>query len=81
MKMNRTSPILPISLFPPNQQEGDQEKALAYRRLLIQAIHRCAVKFPDVADAAVHTLMDFLGGDGGLDVIVFVRCVPVLGCP
>lgn len=54
-------------------QEGDQEKAAVYRAMLIQAIHQCAVKFPDVADSVVHVLMDFLSGDGAIDVIVFVR--------
>ncbi len=26
-----------------------------------QAIHSCAVKFPEVAGSVVHVLMDFLG--------------------
>ena len=56
-------------------QDGDQEKAAVYRGLLIQAIHTCAVRFPEVADAVVHVLMDFLSGDGALDVIVFVRSI------
>lgn len=54
-------------------QESEQEKSTTYRTLLIQAIHQCAVKFPDVADSVVHVLMDFLSGDGAADVIVFVR--------
>lgn len=54
-------------------QESDLEKGAAYRAMLIQAIHTCAVKFPDVADNVVHVLMDFLSGDGAIDVIVFVR--------
>lgn len=56
-------------------QEGDQDKAAVYRGLLIQAIHTCAARFPEVADAVVHVLMDFLSGDGALDVIVFVRSI------
>jgi coatomer subunit beta len=27
----------------------------------LQALHGCAVKFPDVAASVVHLLMDFLG--------------------
>lgn len=30
-------------------QSKDLEKAAEYRQLLVQAIHSCAVKFPDVA--------------------------------
>ena len=30
-------------------QNKDLEKAAEYRQLLVQAIHSCAVKFPDVA--------------------------------
>eukprot|EP00947_MAST-08B_sp_MAST-8B-sp1_P006028 g6028.t1 len=46
-----------------------------YRQMLIQAIHACAVKFPEVAKNVVHLLLDFLGaeGTGALDVILFVR--------
>ena len=44
--------------------------------MLIQAIHSCAVKFPDIASSVVHLLMDFLGdtnGGSAIDVILFVR--------
>ena len=34
-------------------QSKDLEKAAEYRQLLVQAVHSCAVKFPDVA-GAVH---------------------------
>ena len=85
------------------------EKGMAYRSLLIQAIHSCATKvwmpvgqqsrhategcdlhdcfvsfcacvpraaqFPDVADSVVHVLMDFLNGEGAMDVIIFVRAI------
>ena len=53
--------------------ESEGENAIKYRGLLIQAIHTCAVKFPDVADSVVHMLMDFLSVDGALDVIRFVK--------
>eukprot|EP00615_Pteridomonas_danica_P000322 CAMPEP_0114361378 /NCGR_PEP_ID=MMETSP0101-20121206/24679_1 /TAXON_ID=38822 ORGANISM="Pteridomonas danica, Strain PT" /NCGR_SAMPLE_ID=MMETSP0101 /ASSEMBLY_ACC=CAM_ASM_000211 /LENGTH=961 /DNA_ID=CAMNT_0001506305 /DNA_START=27 /DNA_END=2912 /DNA_ORIENTATION=- len=54
---------------------SDLEKGGAYRTMLIQAIHQCAVKFPDIADSVVHVLMDFLNTDGAMDVIVFVRAI------
>ena len=42
-----------------------QDKAKAgdgaeeYRQMLIQAIHACAVKFPEIAKNVVHLLLDF----------------------
>lgn len=33
-------------------QNKDLEKGAEYRQLLVQAIHSCAVKFPDVAGGA-----------------------------
>ena len=54
---------------------SDMEKGGAYRTMLIQSIHQCAVKFPDIADSVVHVLMDFLNTDGAMDVIVFVRAI------
>jgi coatomer subunit beta len=57
------------------QTEG-YDKNVDYRQLLIQCIHQCAVKFPDVAGAVVHLLMDFLGdasGQSAIDVVFFLR--------
>ncbi|XP_044471666.1 coatomer subunit beta-1-like [Mangifera indica] len=57
-------------------QGGELEKNGEYRQMLIQAIHSCAIKFPDVASTVVHLLMDFLGDSNvasAIDVIVFVR--------
>ncbi|KAF8102623.1 hypothetical protein N665_0198s0317 [Sinapis alba] len=57
-------------------QSGELEKNGDYRQMLVQAIHACAVKFPEVAGAVVHLLMDFLGDTNvasALDVAVFVR--------
>lgn len=50
-------------------------KGPAYRTMLIKAIHSCALRFPDVADSTFPVLMDFLGLDGGLHVISFLRAV------
>jgi len=57
-------------------QSRDSEKSGDYRQMLVQAIHTCAIKFPDVAGSVVHLLMDFLGDSStasALDVVFFVR--------
>ncbi|KAA3486284.1 coatomer subunit beta-1-like [Gossypium australe] len=57
-------------------QTGEHEKNGEYRQMLIQAIHSCAIKFPEVASTVVHLLMDFLGDSNvasAIDVVVFVR--------
>lgn len=51
----------------------DREEADEYREMLIKSIHKCAVRYPAIADSVVHLLMDFLNGQGALDVILFVR--------
>ncbi|KAL2249168.1 coatomer subunit beta-1 [Sesamum indicum] len=57
-------------------QSGELEKNVDYRQMLIQSIHSCAVRFPEVASTVVHLLMDFLGDNNvasAMDVVVFVR--------
>ncbi|CAA2979049.1 coatomer subunit beta-1 [Olea europaea var. sylvestris] len=57
-------------------QSGELEKNGDYRQMLIQAIHSCAIKFPEVASTVVHLLMDFLGDNNvasAMDVAIFVR--------
>ncbi|PON83647.1 Coatomer beta subunit [Trema orientale] len=57
-------------------QGGEHEKNGEYRQMLVQAIHTCAIKFPEVASTVVHLLMDFLGDTNvasAIDVAVFVR--------
>jgi coatomer subunit beta len=54
-----------------NSDKGD-----AYRQLLIQSIHKCAVRFPEVANSVIHVLIDFVGDNNAtsaVDVIVFIR--------
>mmetsp|Transcript_10854 Transcript_10854/g.32682 ORF Transcript_10854/g.32682 Transcript_10854/m.32682 type:complete len:763 (-) Transcript_10854:183-2471(-) len=53
----------------------DMENKSKYRTMLIKSIHKCAIKFPDIAGSVVHNLMDFLGADGANDVIIFVRSI------
>ncbi|KAL8193970.1 hypothetical protein R6Q57_026212 [Mikania cordata] len=57
-------------------QSGELEKDGEYRQMLVQAVHSCAVKFPEVEGTVVHMLMDFLGDSNvasAMDVVVFVR--------
>ncbi|KAG0461669.1 hypothetical protein HPP92_021966 [Vanilla planifolia] len=57
-------------------QSGELEKNGEYRQMLVQAIHSCAMKFPEVASTVVHLLMDFLGDSNvasAVDVVLFVR--------
>ncbi|MCL7028544.1 hypothetical protein MKW94_002596 [Papaver nudicaule] len=57
-------------------QSTELEKNGEYRQMLVQAIHSCAIKFPEVASTVVHLLMDFLGDSNvasAIDVVVFVR--------
>ena len=56
-------------------QHKDGEKG-EYRQMLVQAIHQCAIKYPEVAGSVVHVLMDFLtdaNTASALDVVFFVR--------
>lgn len=56
--------------------EDSYEKNNEYRSLLIAGIHRCAVKFPNVAATVVGSLMDFISdfsNSSAVDVISFVK--------
>lgn len=68
--------VLALKKEVVKSQSGELEKNGEYRQMLIQAIHSCAVKFPEVASTVVHMLMDFLGDSNvpsAIDVVVFVR--------
>jgi coatomer subunit beta len=58
------------------QGHGD-DRAPEYVQMLVEAVHACATRFPEVASSVVHLLMDFLGDAfspaAALDVAVFVR--------
>ena len=56
-------------------QESDLEHGDEYKTLLIQAIHRCATRFAEVADSVVLVLLDFLSGEGGYDVLQCVKSI------
>ena len=59
-----------------SQTDTSSGDAGEYRQMLVQAVHRCAVRFPYVAGAVVNLLMDFLGDANtatAFDVAMFVR--------
>ena len=56
-------------------QESDLEHGEEYKTLLIQAIHKCAVKYAEVADSIVLVLLDFLGGESGQTVLQCVKAI------
>ncbi|CAH0717494.1 unnamed protein product, partial [Brenthis ino] len=55
---------------------ADHDDAAKYRQLLVRAMHRAAVKFPEVAGAVAPALLELLG-DGAAphahDVLLFLR--------
>ncbi|KAJ4800220.1 Coatomer subunit beta [Rhynchospora pubera] len=54
----------------------DLDKSGEYRLVLVQAIHTCTMKFPEVASSVAYALMDFLGDSdvkSGANVINFLR--------
>jgi coatomer subunit beta len=56
-------------------QESDLEHGEEYKTILIQAIHKCAVKYAEVADSIVLVLLDFLGGESGYTVLQCIKSV------
>lgn len=56
-------------------QETEMEHGEEYKTLLIQAIHKCATRYAEVADSVVLVLLDFLAGDSGYNVIVCVKSI------
>jgi len=58
-----------------SQSENTSETG-EYRQMLVHAIHRCALKFPEVASNVIFLLMDFLSdanSGSAADVAYFVR--------
>lgn len=56
-------------------QDADLDFKEEYKRILIQAIHKCALKFAEVVDTVVLVLLEFLSGDGGVEVMKCVKSV------
>lgn len=68
-----------ISLFKKEMlktESPEQGKSDEYRKLLLDALHKCAVRFPEVAANVVQLLLNYLGDENvasALEVIYFVR--------
>jgi len=56
-------------------QDADLDFKEEYKRILIQTIHKCALKFAEVVDTVVLVLLEFLSGDGGVEVMKCVKSV------
>jgi coatomer subunit beta len=67
--------LLKKEVAKTKDSDSNAEKGVAYRSMLIKAIHGCATRFPHVAELVVHTLMDFLSSEGAMQVVVFVRAI------
>jgi len=61
------------------------DRAPEYLQMLVEAVHACATRHPEVAASVVHLLMDFLGDAfspaAALDVAVFVREICAANAP
>lgn len=57
--------------------QEDSEKCIAVRHMLVDAIHDCAKKFPEVAESVVGLLMELLSSTErtSLQVATFVRAI------
>lgn len=54
----------------------EHEDTGKYRQLLVRTLHTCSIKFPDVAQAIIPALVEFLSDSNELasaDVLIFIR--------
>jgi coatomer subunit beta len=54
----------------------EHEDTGKYRQLLVRTLHTCSIKFPDVAQAIIPALVEFLSDTNELasaDVLIFIR--------
>lgn len=68
-----------VNLLKKELQKTDDpshEDTVEYRKILVEALHKCAVRFPEVVPHVVHQLMNYVGDEnaaGAKDVVLFVR--------
>ena len=70
--------VLKKEIAKTQSEEEEQVESVQYRQMLIDAIHKCAIKYPDIASSVVYLLIEFLSdGDSkiGVEVSLFVRDV------
>lgn len=56
-------------------QETEMDQGKEYKQLLIHAIHRCAMKFAEVADSVVLVLLDFVAGEAGYNIMQVTKSI------
>eukprot|EP01091_Cochliopodium_minus_P008866 TRINITY_DN2084_c0_g1_i2.p1 TRINITY_DN2084_c0_g1~~TRINITY_DN2084_c0_g1_i2.p1 ORF type:complete len:973 (-),score=386.37 TRINITY_DN2084_c0_g1_i2:100-3018(-) len=59
-------------------QSEEEDSAMDYRQMLISAIHKCAIKYPEIASNVVSLLIEFIGDSNSKiasDVAYFIRDV------
>ena len=56
-------------------QNKELERSGEYRQMLVQSIHQCAVKFPNVAGAVVHLMMEFLSDNSTIGMNNPRQCI------
>ena len=59
-------------------QSNEEETAIEYRQMLINAIHKCAIKYPEIAPNVTNLLIEFIGDSNSKtasDVAYFLRDV------
>ncbi|KAK6911136.1 Clathrin/coatomer adaptor, adaptin-like, N-terminal [Dillenia turbinata] len=59
---------------------GELEKNGEYRQMLVQAIHSCAIKFPEVTSTVVHLLMDLWGDRNVASATDVIHAARVCSC-
>jgi coatomer subunit beta len=65
-----------VASMIPGSGAGVRSVTDAYRKILMDSMHICAVKFPDVVPTVVHLLVNYLGDEhtaAAQDVAAFVR--------
>ena len=61
---------------PEYAASGQTRGNESYRKMLVDAMHECAVRFPHVVATVVHLLMQYVGDEqptAALDVVYFIR--------
>jgi len=74
---NVSSVVVSLKRELQKSLEDDSEKSVAVRHMLVDAIHDCAKKFPEVAESVVGLLMELLSSSDrtSLQVATFVRAI------
>ncbi len=62
-----------VSLLKKEMQKTDSPDSdvsgAAYRKLLVESLHKCAVRFPDVVGSVVELLLNYIGDDNARSLL------------